>query len=222
MKIAVVGLGAVGGLMAARLAAAGHEVSALTRGAALAAVRAQGLRSTTDGHQAVTRVAASNDVAALGPQELVIVSLKGPALGRAAASINALLELGTLVLPAMNGVPWWFLKAAPASIRLTDRTLKSVDPQGRIDALLPLGQVIGCVVHLSCASPEPGRVQQGSGNRLIVGESFGGTSGRVERNRAKSASQSHVGSARSKPRCCRIHSPADRSRSTHSSARCTK
>ena len=180
MKIAVVGLGAVGGLMAARLAAAGHEVSALARGATLAAVRTQGLRLAQGGTQTVARLVVSDDAMALGPQQLVIVALKGPALAAAAASLQPLLGPDTVVMPAMNGVPWWFLNAAPAEARLGDRRLASIDPDGRIAAALPIARVLGCVVHLTCSSPEPGLIRHGFGDRLIVGEPGGGGSARTD------------------------------------------
>jgi 2-dehydropantoate 2-reductase len=180
MKIAVVGLGAVGGLLAARLAAAGHEVSALARGATLAAVRADGLRLVMDGRETRTSVRASDEAAALGPHDLVIAALKGPALATAAEAMQPLLAADTVVMPAMNGVPWWFLKTAPIDSAPTDRTLASVDPGGRIAAWLPVERVVGCVVHLTCASPEPGVVRHGFGNRLIVGEPAGGASHRVQ------------------------------------------
>jgi 2-dehydropantoate 2-reductase len=180
MKIAVVGLGAVGGLMAARLAAAGHEISALARGATLAALHDHGLRLVMAGQQMSVRIAASDDAAALGAQDLVIVALKGPALAAAAASMQPLLGPETIVMPAMNGVPWWFLQAAPATVLLADRQLASVDPDGRIAALLPLERVLGCVVHLTCSSPEPALIRHGFGDRLIVGEPAGGRSARVD------------------------------------------
>jgi 2-dehydropantoate 2-reductase len=180
MKIAVVGLGAVGGLIAARLAAAGQQVSALARGATLAAVRAHGLRATLGGETTVARIAVSDDAAALGAQDLVIVALKGPALAAAAASLAPLLGPQTIVMPAMNGVPWWFLQAAPADAALGDWRLASIDPDGRIAAALPLDRVLGCVVHLTCSSPEPGLIRHGFGDRLIVGEPGGGVSARVD------------------------------------------
>ena len=175
MKVAVVGLGAVGGLIAAKLAAAGHEVSALARGATLAAVREHGLRLRADGNEMRASVHASEDAAALGAQRLVIVALKGPALGSAAAPMQGLIGPETIVLPAMNGVPWWFLAAGGTA---DPRPLETVDPGGRIAALLPLERVLGCVVHLTCSSPAPGVVQHGFGHRLIVGEPLGGTSAR--------------------------------------------
>ena len=179
MKIAVVGLGAVGGLMAAKLAAAGHAVTALARSATLAAVRERGLRLAMDGREARVQITASDDATTLGPQDLVIAALKGPALAAAAAAMQPLIGPRTIVMPAMNGVPWWFLQAAPAGLPFADVRLASVDPAGRIAELLPLDRVIGCVVHLTCSSPEPGLVEHGFGKRLIVGEPAGGASARV-------------------------------------------
>jgi 2-dehydropantoate 2-reductase len=176
MKIAVVGLGAVGGLIAARLARAGHEVSALARGETLARVRADGLR--VEGARGSFSVAlkTSDDAATLGTQELVVIAVKAPALPAVAASIAPLLGAATIVLPAMNGVPWWLLPAAmPAQAPLA-----SVDPGGALIARLPLERVLGCVVHLAASSPAPGRVLHTIGERLIVGEPLSGASARVE------------------------------------------
>jgi 2-dehydropantoate 2-reductase len=182
MKIAVVGVGAVGGLVAARLAAVGHEVSALARGATLAAVKQRGLRLRMGGQESVARIQASDDAQALGPQDLVVIAVKGTTLADVASTMQPLLGPDTLVMPAMNGVPWWFLQTAPTADRLApaDQRIASIDPEGRIQASLPLAQVLGCVVHLTCSSPEPGVVQHGFGDRLIVGEPRRGVSGRVE------------------------------------------
>jgi 2-dehydropantoate 2-reductase len=175
MRVAVVGLGAVGGLIAARLARAGHEVSALARGATLERVRERGIRIESATGSFSAPVKASEDARALGPQELVVVALKAPALGAAVDSIAALMTPTTIVLPAMNGVPWWFLPAA----RPGEPPLASVDPGGALLARLPLPRVLGCVVHLACSTPEPGTVHHGFGERLIVGEPLGGTSDRA-------------------------------------------
>jgi len=175
MKVAVVGLGAVGGLIAARLAGAGHEVSALARGETLARVRERGLIVDSAGKRSVARIAVAADAAELGPQELVVVALKAPALAALAPQIAALLGPAGMVLPAMNGVPWWFMPAASP----TEPPLESVDPGGRMLAALPIARVLGCVVHLSASCPEPGRVRHGFGERLIVGEPDGGESARV-------------------------------------------
>ena len=180
MKMAVVGLGAVGGLIAVRLAAQGHRVCGLARGATLAAVREHGLRLQAGADTETARIEVDADARRLGPQDLVVIALKGPALADAAASLQPLLGPSTIVMPAMNGVPWWFLDGAPPEAPLGDRRLASVDPDGRIAAALPLERVLGCVVHLTCSSPAPGVVRHGFGNRLIVGEPRGGVTPRVE------------------------------------------
>jgi 2-dehydropantoate 2-reductase len=175
MKVAVVGLGAVGGLVAARLAEAGHEVSGLARGQTLARVAERGLIVDSAGKRSVSRIAVAADAAALGPQELVVVALKAPALAALAPQIAELLGPSGVVLPAMNGVPWWFMPAASPE----EPPLESVDPGGRLLAALPVERVLGCVVHLSASCPEPGLVRHGFGERLIVGEPGGGESARV-------------------------------------------
>lgn len=177
MKVCVAGLGAIGGLVAARLALAGHEVSALARGATLAAVRERGLTLVTpQGERRVARLQAADNADALGPTELLVIAFKGQALAADAAALAPLVAPDTMVLPMMNGVPWWFLQtldphAAP---------LASIDPHGHIAATLPLAQTLGAVVHLTCRSGAPGEVIHGFGERLIVGEPGGGSSERLE------------------------------------------
>src|SRR5512142_1749906 len=176
MRVAIVGLGAVGGLFAARLARAGHSVSALARGETLARVRADGLRLDSAGTTVNVPITVSDDAASLGVHELVVIAVKAPALASVAPSMAPLIGPGTILLPAMNGVPWWFLPATTSD----EAPLESVDPGGLLLAQLPLGQVLGCVVHLSSSSPSPGRVRHGVGERLIVGEPRGGKSPRVD------------------------------------------
>ena len=201
MKIAVVGLGAVGGLLAARLVRCGQEVCAVARGATLHAMRTQGLQLDMDGRSDRIEMPCTDDPRTLGAQDLVIVALKGQALADVAQTLHPLLAPHTLVMPAMNGVPWWFLQAAPAALALGSRRLSSVDPHGRIEAALALEQVLGCVVHLTCSSPEPGRVRHGFGHRLIVGEPAGGDSDRPRSARPQPTRRRLIGS-RASPRCC--------------------
>ena len=176
MKVCVAGLGAVGGLLAARLALAGHEVSALARGATLAAVREHGLVLTgQDSQRRVARIEAAATARGLPTPELLIVAFKGHALASDAAGLAPLIGPQTLVLPMMNGVPWWFLQ--PDDMK----PLASVDPHGHIAATIPLAQTLGAVVHLTCVSTAPGEVKHGFGERLIVGETGGAAGERVER-----------------------------------------
>lgn len=172
MRICVVGAGAVGGVIAARLAAAsetsGTEVSVLARGATLTALREEGLRlAASDGTRTVP-VRASGDAAELGPQDFVVVAVKAQSMAGVAAATGPLLGPGTAVLSTLNGVPWWFLDGfgGPAA----DHHLESVDPGGTIAAALPAARVIGGTVHLSASSPAPGEVSWHGGNGLIIGE----------------------------------------------------
>lgn len=179
MKVCIVGAGAVGGFIGARLAAAGQaQVSAIARGATLEALRTHGWRLHEDGALAQHPAEASSQPAELGPQDLVVIAVKGPALGAAAAGLAPLIGPDTVVLPAMNGVPWWFVQGQPG---VDGAPLDSVDPGGRIAAAIPLAHVLGCVVHASTFTPEPGLVHRKMGNGLIVGEPAGGDSARARR-----------------------------------------
>lgn len=183
MKITVVGLGAVGGLIAARLALAGHPCSAIARGPTLRAVREQGLRLRMGGQDLVAHITAVEDARTLGPQDLVLIALKGQALPELAPTLQPLINTETIIIPAMNGVPWWFLQTPALRQRLAPEQLQldSVDPQGTTAAALPLAQVLGCVVHLTCSQPAPGVVVHGFGDRLIIGEPQGALSERAQR-----------------------------------------
>jgi 2-dehydropantoate 2-reductase len=171
-KIAIVGAGAIGGWMGARLAAAGCPISVLARGATLAALREHGLRLRQGERESRHAVHASDDPAALGVQDLVVIAVKAPGLAEVAPRIAPLLGPGTVVLTAMNGVPWWFLQGFGGP--LAGRTLQSVDPGGGIARAIDARHVIGCVVHASCLLDEPGVVRHRMGHHLIVGEPAGG------------------------------------------------
>jgi 2-dehydropantoate 2-reductase len=178
MKVCIYGVGAIGGFIGTRLALTGRcEVSAVARGATLAALRTHGLRLRQGGTLLNAPVQASDDPGALGVQDLVVIAVKGPALGAVAERIAPLIGPRTVVLPAMNGVPWWFGAGAPA---LGDAPLQSIDPGGHIAAALPVAQVIGCVVHASTWTSEPGLVEHKMGQGLIIGEPLSGESERVQ------------------------------------------
>ena len=179
MKVCIVGAGAVGGLIGTRLAAhTTAEVSALARGETLEALNANGWR-LKQGDELVTGAVRASSVAdELGPQDLVVIAVKAPALATIATQIGPLLKPDTIVLPAMNGVPWWFSQRLKG---LDEQPLESVDPGGALSRAIPLSHVIGCVVHLSAATTEPGFVQHRSGMGLIVGEPDGSRSTRLGR-----------------------------------------
>ncbi|HOM11873.1 MAG TPA: 2-dehydropantoate 2-reductase [Rubrivivax sp.] len=179
MKVCIVGAGAIGGFIGTRLAAAGgNQVSAVARGATLQALRAHGWRLRQPGGLLQAPAIASDDPRELGVMDLVVIAVKAPALAEVARRVAPLLGPDTVLLPAMNGVPWWFAQATPA---LAGQPLRSVDPDGGIAAQLPLARVLGCVVHASTFTPEPGLVEQRMGQGLIVGEPGGGGSARAQR-----------------------------------------
>jgi len=176
MKVCIVGAGAIGGFIGTRLARAGEaQVSALARGATLQALRTQGWRLRQGGELLQVPATASDDPSELGVQDLVVVALKGQALPELAPRLAPLIGRDTIVLPAMNGVPWWFGRGVAA---LGDAPLESVDPGGVVGRAIPFERVLGCVVHASTATSEPGLVEHRMGRGLIVGEPAGGESPR--------------------------------------------
>ena len=178
MKVCIYGAGAIGGWIGSGLARAGCSVSVVARGATLDALQLHGLR-LREGERITSQAVASSALPAdLGVQDLVVLAVKAPSLPDVARHIAPLLGPQTLVLTAMNGVPWWFLQGfggALAGTRLT-----SVDPDGTLTAALPAQRIIGCVVHASCSLPEPGLVHHHFGNQLILGEPSGEKTARVQ------------------------------------------
>lgn len=177
MKVCVVGAGAIGTFIGIHLARTGCEMSALARGATAAALRAHGFRFQQDGATITAPVRVAGSAGALGGQDLVVVTVKAPALAAVAGSIAALLGPETVVLPAMNGLPWWFFHGLGGPHE--GAAVRAVDPEGRITGAIPVRHVIGCVVHATCSVVEPGLVRHGFGRGLIVGEPGGGASARV-------------------------------------------
>jgi 2-dehydropantoate 2-reductase len=177
MKVCIYGAGAIGGWIGARLARSGAQVSVVARGATLQALQHHGLRLEEGGQLQAAPVRASSSPAELGVQDLVVVAVKAPALAEVAQAIGPLLGPETRVLTAMNGVPWWFFEGFGGPLAGT--RLRTVDPDGRIAQAIPGRQIIGCVVHASCALTEPGFVRHHFGNTLIVGEPAGGASERL-------------------------------------------
>jgi 2-dehydropantoate 2-reductase len=180
MKVCIYGAGAIGGWIGAGLAQAGSRLNVVARGATLEALQRDGL-SVMRGEQR-TRVAvnAVTDPAELGVQDLVVIAVKAPALPAVAAQIAPLLGPDTIVLTAMNGVPWWFLQGGFGG-PLAGTQLEAVDPGGKIDAAIPAPHVIGCVVHASCSLDAPGVVRHHFGNGLIIGEPSGEATPRAQR-----------------------------------------
>jgi 2-dehydropantoate 2-reductase len=160
MNICVVGAGAVGGWVASRLALSGRRVMALS---------SRGAVDHLDIEEAgEVRRAAFTTFAE--PADVAIIAVKAPSLASAAATALPHLRPETMILPMLNGVPWWFVDQMP---------LRSIDPDGSIARSLPFDQIVGCVVHASCSRAEDGRVIVKHADKLIIGEPSGNMTGRL-------------------------------------------
>jgi 2-dehydropantoate 2-reductase len=177
-RVAIVGAGAIGGWLGVHLARAGVNLGVLARGDTLKTLQKTGLQLHQDGSLHTAPVRACSDAAALGVQDLVVIALKAPALAAVARQIGPMIGPDTLVLTAMNGVPWWFLQGFGGPV--ANRTLASVDPGGLIASALPASHIVGCVVHASCSVDAPGVIRHHFGDGLIVGEPSGQATPRVQ------------------------------------------
>ena len=177
MKVCVVGAGAIGGWMGVKLAQAGHAVTVLARGTTLAAIKENGLQLIEVGATMRVPVTAAANAAELETPDLLIIAVKAPGLRDAAVSVKSLIGANTIVLTAMNGVPWWFFDRPDRPLAGTQ--LASIDASGDVNASIPAGNVIGCVVHAACSVDAPGIIRHKMGQRLIIGEPGGGVSSRL-------------------------------------------
>jgi 2-dehydropantoate 2-reductase len=163
MNTCVVDAGAIGGWIAAKLALAGEQVMALTSRGAL------DLIEVSEGGENRTAELTRFD----GPAGLLVVAVKATALEAAAQSAEALVGSETIIVPMLNGVPWWFVEGEP---------LVSVDPNGAVAAAFPFEQIVGCVVHASCRRSGPAKIVVNHAEKLIIGDPYAGeTSERAAR-----------------------------------------
>jgi 2-dehydropantoate 2-reductase len=178
MKTCIYGAGAIGGWIGHKLAGAGCDVSVVARGATLAALQQHGLRLNEGGSITARQVRSSAQPADLGVQDLVVLAVKAPSLTEVARHIAPLIGPDTIVLTAMNGVPWWFLQGFGGA--LANQRLVTVDPDGTLEQAIPAANIIGCVVHASGLVDEPGLIRHHKGNTLIIGEPSGEKTSRVQ------------------------------------------
>ena len=177
MKISVIGAGAIGGLLAAKLAEAGEEVGVVARGAQLKAIREHGLVLREEDRDIVARVAASDRIADLGQPDLIVLGMKAHQVAAVAPEVGSVLGPRTLVLTAQNGIPWWyfFKHGGPREgVRL-----QSVDPGGVIADHLPIDRVIATVVYPAAEIERPGVIHHIEGNRFSLAEIDGAKSERI-------------------------------------------
>jgi len=178
VKLCVFGAGAIGGLMAAKLAARGDaEVTVIARGPHLAAMQAKGLTLRTEGAETVVPVRAVASAEEAGPQDYVVVTLKAHSLPGAAKGMQPLLGPDTAVVSAVNGIPWWYFHGLAGPFE--GRRVESVDPGGVVSELLPPARAIGCIVYPAAEVPEPGVIEHTYGDRFTLGEPDGSRTPRI-------------------------------------------
>ncbi len=178
MKVAVFGAGAIGGLLAARLAAAGVDVTVIARGPHLAAMQAKGLRLISGGETITSHPRCVADAAEAGVQDYVIVTLKAHSLPAAAPQIARMMAPASTLVTGINGVPYWYFYGLDSPFR--DRRVQSVDPGGKLWESLPPSQAIGCVIYPAAEVIEPGVIEHTYGDRFSLGEPDGSRSPRIE------------------------------------------
>jgi 2-dehydropantoate 2-reductase len=181
MKIAIIGAGAIGGYLGAKLALAGEEVTFLVRGAHLQAIASDGVKLIlADGSEQVARnVLATNDYRAAGVHDVVVLAMKAHQLGAVADSVPLLCGPQTVIVPMQNGIPYWYFHKLKGPFE--DHTLQSVDPDGHIGRAIGADNVLGCVVYPASELVAPGLVRHIEGDRFPLGELDGSTSARAQR-----------------------------------------
>ena len=179
MKIAIIGVGAIGGYVGTRLALGGDDVTFIARGANLEALRTRGIRliSADGSEEAVPSVHATDDYGAAGPQDAVILAMKAHQVEAVATEVPKLFGPDTLVVPMQNGIPYWYFHEHLGELAGT--RVKTVDPSGVIGEHIPCERVIGCVVYPAAELLAPGVIKHVEGKRFPLGEPNGSTSDRI-------------------------------------------
>jgi 2-dehydropantoate 2-reductase len=180
MKYAIVGAGAIGGYLGAKLALAGEQVTFIARNKNLAAINAQGftLLLPDGSSQHASSVRAVQDPAEAGPQDVVLLTTKAHQLRDLLPGLRALFGPETLVVTMVNGVPWWYFQRLGGPFDGT--ALTSVDPDGALAAGIEVDRLIGSIVYPAAELVEPGVVKLIEGNRFSLGELDGQRSPRIE------------------------------------------
>jgi 2-dehydropantoate 2-reductase len=171
VSVAIVGAGAIGGLLGAYLSRSGEDVILIARGPHLAAMRSRGVSVRGGGEEFTARPECTDDVGAINRAEVVFLTLKAHSIPAMSETIGANLADGACVVGAQNGIPWWYFE---------DRHLESVDPGGLIARNIPYSKVVGCIAYPAAQVVEPGVIEHLEGNRFTLGEPDGSKSERVQ------------------------------------------
>jgi len=178
MKVCVVGAGAIGGYMAVRIAACGHDVSVIARGPHLRAIREKGLKLVEAEREVVaTNLVATDAIRDLEPQDLVLLALKAHQIEAVVDDLQALFGPETVMVTLQNGIPWWYFQKLGGPY--ADRVVRTVDPNGVLFDRIAPDRVVGCIAYPAATIAEPGVIRHIEGNRFPLGELDGSESSRV-------------------------------------------
>jgi 2-dehydropantoate 2-reductase len=179
VKLAIVGAGAIGAFLGAKLSNAGHEVYLIARGPHLRAMQTNGVKVLSPEGDFQARPVATDDYESVGPVDFVFLTVKAHSLPQIAPMLGPLLGPGTAVVSAQNGIPWWYFQIHGGPLEGT--RLESLDPGGVISAAIAPERVIGCIIYPSTVVLEPGVIQHTEGDRFTIGELDGTTTDRSRR-----------------------------------------
>jgi len=181
MKVAIIGAGAIGGYVGVKLALAGDDVTFIVRGGNLDAIRRHGLKLVLgDGTEDAARnVEATNDYAATGPQDVVILAMKAHQVEAVVDDAPKLFGPDTVVVTMQNGIPYWYFHRHGGEMEGT--VVRSVDPHGDIARKIAADRVLGCVVYPASELIAPGIVRHIEGDRFPIGELDGSITARATR-----------------------------------------
>ncbi|MDR6585907.1 2-dehydropantoate 2-reductase [Herbaspirillum sp. BH-1] len=181
LRICIAGAGAIGGTLAVRLSAAGHQVSVLARGQTLQAIREGGL-TLHDLHGTAHARPAADDQPSFGIQDVIFLCAKSQDMSALLPQIAPLVGSQTMVIPTNNGVPWWYFHREGG--RFDGETVKAVDPDGALSRAVPLAQLIGSVLFITAEVESPGVIRSVNPHLMVLGEPSGEMSERLLRVRA--------------------------------------
>ena len=179
MKIAIVGAGAIGAFLGAKLALSGEDVYLIARGPHLRAMQADGVRVRSPEGDFEAHPTATDDYESIGPVDFVFLTVKAHGLTGIAPNLAPLLGPDTAVVSAQNGIPWWYFMGHGGPF--DGESIESVDPGGVIAGAIDQSRIIGCVIYPSTAIVEPGVIEHIEGNRFSLGELDGSSSDRCKR-----------------------------------------
>jgi len=179
VKIAIVGAGAIGAFLGAKLALSGEDVYLIARGPHLRAMQADGVRVRSPEGDFEAHPTATDDYESIGPVDFVFLTVKAHSLTGIAPNLAPLLGPDTAVVSAQNGIPWWYFMGHGGPF--DGESIESVDPGGVIAGAIDQSRIIGCVIYPSTAIVEPGVIEHIEGNRFSLGELDGSSSDRCKR-----------------------------------------